>query len=82
MNSTQSEPKTCANNVKCADNDYKLSNHIKRTAYERNATMLQKQIQKRSSTRKRKKKLNQIKKDDDKGKSGNEKSAASSSNMV
>lgn len=29
-----------------------------------------------------KKKLNQIKKDDDKGKSGNEKSAPSSSNMV
>lgn len=56
MNSTQSEPKTCANNVKCADNDYKLSNHIKRTAYERNATMLQKQILERSSTRKREKK--------------------------
>lgn len=70
MNSTQSEPKTCANNVKCADNDYKLSNHIKRTAYERNATMFHSAKMKKMNAEKKNRK--QIKKDDDKRMSRNE----------
>lgn len=91
----QSQKKTCTNNAKCADNDYKLSYHIKRKTYDAKSeweicTTRWDQMKEGKTTMEneeveeaeKESAKERIRKDDDKKKSGNEKSATSSSNMV